>query len=224
VSLAISPFALREAEALQGVASRYKQDGYEVVLRPSGHALPKPLSRFRPDLVARGPHETVIVEVKSRSDLAKERHLAQMARTVERIPGWRFEMVVVNPEVESSVPLDQRSLTKRQILRRLDEAAQLHRDGHGEAASLLAWSALEAALRHRAQVCGVNPEGQSALSLAKSLYSVGEITKRDFEEFSGGLRARNALIHGFRVGRGIRTSLQRLTTMAKELLSESETE
>jgi len=79
-------------------------------------------------------------------------------------------------------------------------------------------------LRHKAQVCGVNPEGQSALSLAKSLYSVGEITKRDCEELSGALRTRNALMHGFRVGRGIRTSVQRLTTMAKELLSGSETE
>jgi len=138
VSLAVSPFAQTQAEALQSVASRYKQDGYEVVLRPSGHALPKPLNRFRPDLVARGPHETVVVEVKSRSDLVKEPHLAQLAQTVEQIPGWRFEMVVVNPEVESSVPLDERSLTKRQILRRLDEAAQLHTDGHAEAASLLA--------------------------------------------------------------------------------------
>ena len=101
MSVAVSPFAQTQAEALQSVASRYKRNGYEVFLQPSGRALPKPLSRFRPDLVARGPHETVVVEVKSRSDLVKKPHLAQLARTVDRIPGWRFEMVVVNPEVES---------------------------------------------------------------------------------------------------------------------------
>ena len=78
-------------------------------------------------------------------------------------------------------------------------------------------------MRHKAQICGVNPEGQSALSLAKALYSVGEITKRDFEELSGALRTRNTLMHGFRVGRSIRTSVQGLTTLAMELLSGSET-
>lgn len=138
MSLGVDTFKQREEETLRSVASRYQEQGYEVVLRPSGDALPKPLSHFRPDLVARGPHETVVVEVKSKSDLVNERGLAQLARTVERIPGWRFELVVANPEMESSIPLDERILTKKQILQRLDEAARVDKEGHPEAALLLA--------------------------------------------------------------------------------------
>lgn len=222
MSLDVSPFRQREEDTLRSVASRYQENGYEVVLRPSAKALPKSLSRFRPDLVARGPHETVVVEVKSRSDLVKERGLAELARTVERIPGWRFELVVANPEMESSIPRDERSLTKRQILRRLDEAARVEKEGHTEAALLLAWSGLEAALRHKARACGINPDGQSCLSLAKALYSIGEITKRYLEELSEALRARNELVHGFQLRRGIRTRVERLGALTKELVSNDE--
>ncbi len=223
MSLATGAFEQIEKETLRKVASRYKDDGYEVVLTPPSHILPKSLRSFRPDLVARGHNETVVVEVKSKFDLVKERGLAQLARSVSEIPGWRFEMIIANPEVESSIPLDERGLTDTQIFERVDEAERLEKEGHGDAAMLLAWSAVEAALREKARACGINSDGQSALSLAKSLYSIGEITKRSLDILIDALRTRNALAHGFHIRRGPRTRVQKLALVIKELLLTDDT-
>jgi hypothetical protein len=222
MSAGISAFEQREEETLQSVASRYREHGYDVVVRPSADKLPQALSHFQPDLIARAAQESVVVEVKSRSSLGNQGDLAQLARTVERIPGWRFELIITNPEMESSVPLDEELLTKRQILQRLEEAAQIEKDGHSEAASLLAWSAVEAALRHKSRSSGINPKGQSALSLAKSLYSVGELTKRSFDDLTGTLHVRNELVHGFRVRRRSHNGVESLGALVRELLSGNE--
>lgn len=219
MSPSVDRFEETEQEAVRAVASRYQKRGYDVVREPAREILPKPLRRFQPDLIARGPHETVVVEVKSRSSLGKDPRLAEFARTVERIPGWRFELVVANPEIESSVPLDERSLTKREILRRLDEAARLEADGHREAALLLAWSAAEAALRHKSRACGIKPDGQSGMSIAKSLYSIGEIAKSTFDDLTDMFHLRNSLVHGFRAERPIQTRIERFETEIKKLVS-----
>ncbi len=147
---------------------------------------------------ARRPGENVFVVVKSRLSLGKEPELADIAKTIGTMPDWQFELVVANPEVELSVPLNEPTLSKKQILKRLDEAERLDRNGHKEAAILLAWSAGETALRQMARACGMKPDGQSATSLAKTLYSLGGISKTAFENLTATLDCRNNLAHGFR--------------------------
>jgi hypothetical protein len=193
----IGPFELTEEQAVRAVAARYQKQGYKAFIEPSANMLPKPLRRFRPDVLARRSGENVFVEVKSRFTLGQESQLADVVKTIETMPGWHFELIVANPEVELSMPLDEPMLPKKQILKRLDEAEALNRNGHKEAAILLAWSAGEAALRHAARACGLKPDGQSAMSLAKTLYSLGGISKRAFESLSAALDCRNNLAHGF---------------------------
>lgn len=52
--------------AIQALAARYRQEGFEVVAEPSASELPDALRPFRPDLLARRGDETVMVEIKTR--------------------------------------------------------------------------------------------------------------------------------------------------------------
>jgi hypothetical protein len=54
-----------EEGRLYDIAEEYKQRGYKVTISPPPNRLPKFLGDFRPDIVAEGPNESVIVEVKS---------------------------------------------------------------------------------------------------------------------------------------------------------------
>jgi REase_AHJR-like len=57
----------REAyrQKLQEIAGEYEARGYEVVVEPGPEKLPEFLAGFHPDLVARGPNESVVIEVKN---------------------------------------------------------------------------------------------------------------------------------------------------------------
>lgn len=61
MSLAIGAFEQIEKETLRKIASRYREQGYEVVLTPPSHIFPESLRSFHLDLVARGHNETVVV-------------------------------------------------------------------------------------------------------------------------------------------------------------------
>ena len=51
-------------QQLQEIAAEYESRGYDVLVEPSPEELPEFLTGFHPDLVARGPNESVVVEVK----------------------------------------------------------------------------------------------------------------------------------------------------------------
>jgi hypothetical protein len=54
----------REAQVIAKVAEDYRRRGYDVDVVPQGPRLPEFLGGFQPDLIARSPSESVVVEVK----------------------------------------------------------------------------------------------------------------------------------------------------------------
>lgn len=60
--------ARNEHELLSEVANQYRSQGYQVFVEPRVEGLPDFLREFRPDLVARGKKENVVVEVKQWGD------------------------------------------------------------------------------------------------------------------------------------------------------------
>ena len=50
---------------LQEIAAEYRAQGYDVRIEPGPEDVPAFLTGFRPDLIARGPHDSVVVEVKA---------------------------------------------------------------------------------------------------------------------------------------------------------------
>ncbi len=65
----------------------------------------------------------------------------------------------------------------------------------------------------------MKPDGQSATSLAKTLYSLGGISKTAFENLTATLDCRNNLAHGFRA-RSPGISVERLGSEIRKILSE----
>lgn len=86
-----------ESRLLLEVADDYKRIGYDVLMHPAGDDLPDFLSGFRLDMIAYGSEENVVVEVKTRQMLAGVGYLPTMADKINTTPGWRLDLVVVNP-------------------------------------------------------------------------------------------------------------------------------
>src|SRR5262245_39560362 len=91
------------ADAIAAVAANYRERGYEVDVEPEGSALPHFLSGFRPDLIARGPADNVVIEVKVGTRTAAAERFREIAERVSDQPGWRFSVVFADPQRPSQV-------------------------------------------------------------------------------------------------------------------------
>src|SRR5438552_414598 len=87
-----------EAQIVARVADDYRRRGYEVQVQPDANALPEFLLDFQPDLIARKPGESVIVEVKVGTRTSVAEQLRGIAERVNQQPGWRFSLVFANPD------------------------------------------------------------------------------------------------------------------------------
>ena len=84
----------RLADIVSEIASEYEGQGYEVKLQPTPADLPDFLKDFRPDLIATGKNETVVVEVKTRDGLRNAHSVAALESALRDRPGWRFELIM----------------------------------------------------------------------------------------------------------------------------------
>ena len=69
-----------EKQRARTLAEEYRSKGYQVIEEPSQEQLPDFLSNYQPDLLIQKGHEGVVVEVKSRSSLAKDSKIRDLAR------------------------------------------------------------------------------------------------------------------------------------------------
>jgi len=83
-------------QKLQEIAAEYQARGYEVLVEPGPEKLPEFLASFRPDLVARGPNESVVVEIKVGTKTAASERFREIAETIQRQPGGRFSLIVID--------------------------------------------------------------------------------------------------------------------------------
>ena len=93
------PSDAMEQETLERVAQRYRDEGYQVVVRPAAEQIPPFIADFEPDLIAIRGNESVIVEIKvNRMDLSSDHQISHLAEIVNSRPGWRLDLVVLEPE------------------------------------------------------------------------------------------------------------------------------
>ena len=71
---------------LRKTAEEYRKKGYEVALESQLDFFPG----FRADLLVRKNDETKVIEVKSRSSLALNPKIGELARIIDSKPGWSF--------------------------------------------------------------------------------------------------------------------------------------
>ncbi len=224
----IRPSVSPEDDHIQAIAQDFESRGYSVVRRPTGADLPGFLDGYRPDLIAVGPTENVVVEIKSFASTADADRFRGVADRVARQPGWRFVLVAPPPR-EGVLPGEQlTSFDASEIRQRLEEAHALQASGHPEAALLLAWAAAEAALRLLAERESIPLRRPDTGTLLRELASEGVVDRDHFRQLSDSWRQRSAVAHGFRPQAAsrpeeMRDALKRLTDVTSELLEEERT-
>lgn len=210
--------ATTERHILQTVGRRYRRQGYTVIVEPRGDDLPPFLARFTPDLIAYNDRESVVVEVKTRRDLPASGDIVDLADAVNGREGWRFDLAMVKPERPSLVPDDAEGLTRQEIVARLGAARDLAQQRQGDAALLLAWSAVEAALRLVAQQQRITLEEEQPAYLIKRLYTLGALSRPEYDVLQHGLEMCNTIAHGFRPARMESSLVGDLADLAEQLL------
>ena len=155
---------------------------------------------FLADLVVRKEGETRVIEVRRRVSLAANPKVRELARIIDSMPGWTFELVLVGEPEKLDSPEGIRSFGYEGILQRIGEAERVLASDIPEAALLLAWSALEATVRSR-----IEEQGQAASDVTTSGFvldqavSLGTISRETYNNLRQTQKYRNAIVHGFGV-------------------------
>ena len=181
---------------IQKTAQEYRRKGYEVSVEPLLDFLPG----FRADLIVRKGDESTVIEVKSRSSLAAEPRINELARIIESKPGWSFELLLVSEPEKLDSPEGAHAFERETILHRIEEADKSLEAGLPEAAFLLAWSACEAAIRALISMQGIMNKNitRPGYILDQAVYT-GVISREEYNHLTTLQRYRNAIIHGFTV-------------------------
>ncbi len=151
---------------------------------------------FPADIIVRERHKTRIIQVKTRSSIAADRRIAELAYTINSLkskPGWTFELILVGEPASRDAPPVDKPLERDKILKRIEQAQKALDSGLPEASLTLALSACEAALR-----ASMADEGRSSSSHALKQARDRRIISWDECINLADLRKQgNAIAHGF---------------------------
>jgi REase_AHJR-like len=199
---------------LYDIAEEYKRRGYSVTVSPSGNRLPKFLSRFRPDIIAQGPDESVVIEIKSADKVRGTEYWKRLSSVLQQHPSWRLELVVNN----NTMRQPPETIHEDVIRRRMQEGQQLTEQGMFAAALLVIWSAVEAAMRLASERHELELPDFRPATVVSRLYSDGLLKREEYDFLVDCMQIRNLVAHGFSNGRLRPTYLKRLQRIALQLL------
>jgi hypothetical protein len=176
-----------ESQALSKIAAELKADGYEVVVNPTGAALPQFLTEFSPDIVAFGPRDNLVVEFSRRGEDSAH-DVSRLTEAVRRQPGWHVRFVRFSPQDDEKLPVST-SADLRAFLQRSGDVGT-----HPEGRFFLLWAALEASAR------AIDPKSlgrpQTPGRVIAELVTRGIVGHDDQIRLNELAKKRNRLIHG----------------------------
>jgi hypothetical protein len=202
------------------LAESYRREGYDVIIEPMPTDLPFELGRYRPDLLVRKEQGGFLIKVKSKADRLSLDELSSVADEVKKHDGWRFLLVTSQDVASEGLPgKDDQAASWDEISNRLDHARRLAETGDSEAAFLILWISLEKLLRIHARQAAIPVERLSPSIMIRQLYSLGELSIRQFDLALECQRTRDQLVHGFPAG-DLSSSTHKLSALLSDLLSE----
>lgn len=207
-----------ERQRARVLAEEYRHRGYEVIEEPSQEQLPEFLSGYHPDLLIRKGDKAIVVEVKSRTSLAKEPQVRELARLLRTKPHWNFELVVVGEEEQLRAPEGAHPFAREDIFRSIEAAERLLELGFAEASLLLAWSAVEATVRLLTEEENIVLDRLTPLYILKQAVMNGVISRDEYGSLTKIMGYRNALVHGFKPNNFDPTLVRELISTAKRLV------
>lgn len=182
---------------IKEIAKDYESRGFKVSINPKQSELPQFLKGFEPDIIAKNDIESVVIEVKTKGNISELKQFESLANTISQKKNWRFELVFTNP-IEQTIHSgfkNELSIDKQKT--RIIEIKQLMQQNHYDAAFLLGWATLEAAIRMKLNYEKSEALNKPTLSIIKTIYSLGHINQHDYKNLEKLNNQRNYLIHGF---------------------------
>ena len=185
-----------EERQTNAVAQEYIGKGYAV----SRDVLLDFFPDFRADLVAEKADEKRVIEVKTASSLRKDPSIHRLRNAVCSKPGWDFVLILVGEREKLASPDGAAPFEREDILLRTAEAKRVLEAGFPEAATLLAWSASESAVRLllREEGVAINRITNSGYTIGRA-FTEGAISWDDSHYLEEVEKYRNSIIHGFTV-------------------------
>jgi hypothetical protein len=183
--------------ALEQAAKSYRDEGYEVIIRPRGDQVPSFAAGFEPELVATRGHEGVIVVIRrNRIELSRDPSVLRLAEIVDAEPGWRLDVAVLEAVTAfEKAALDAAEPSDEQLAQILKTADELNDRGYSPSACVMAWGGLEAVMRrlHDEE----RPYGPTTpIELMQALYSNGFLTREQFDRLREAHEIRDQVVHG----------------------------
>ena len=211
-------------QRLNQVADRYRAQGYNVVVRPGPDDLPDFAKDFKVEIVAKRGDGCVFASAKKDLlDLEADSELPRYAEIIEKEPGWRFDLMVLAPEIQ---PMPEKKEAKEpseeETRRALEDVERMLQAGFVGQALIAAWAVLETAMRRRLQADGEEAGwGSSPQTMLNELYSGGVLKTSVFRRLQGLFQTRSAIVHGFTTPVIENSAVQFVVEIARELLDES---
>ncbi|MEB3312237.1 MAG: hypothetical protein VKJ02_18580 [Snowella sp.] len=189
---------LEKSKLLLKLVDDYRNQGYEVVLKPNPEQLPDFLKNYHPDLLLSRGNETVVVELASRFsfDSSSSEYFRSLAKVIKQHPHWRFELVMTNPEETANISTEN-WLQADEIHLRLPQIKSIAQHNL-EAAIVYAWSLIEATLRLIAKQENLSLKRLDPFYLVKLLVMEGVIDRYEYKLLMKALSLRNAIAHGLK--------------------------
>lgn len=203
-----------ERHVAQKTAEKLRSEGRDVSTQVPLDFFPG----FRADLIVRESGKTRIIEVKTRSSIAADRRISELAYIINSKPGWTFELILVGDPPSRNAPFEDTPSDRQKILKRIEQARKALESGLPEAALMLALSACEAALR-----ASMADEGRSSSSASYALNQALNRRIISWEECTNlaDLRKqRDAITHGFTHDTPGQDAITRLIETARRLTTE----
>lgn len=180
-----------ERRVLELLRQQYEDEGYEFRVRPEAESLPDFMEDYVPDAIAVKGQMGVAIEVKGRRMLSTERRLREVGKRFRDQRDWQLRVVYAD-EFETGLP---GTSGEPEIRIDLGSAENLLGMNETRAALVMAWSALEAAVRLIARRTGEKPP-RNAREAIEALEHLGILPFESADELRRNYGLRSQVVHG----------------------------
>lgn len=216
----------RERDKVQELAREYREKGYRVLIEPKKVDLPHFLKNmnYRPDLIALSETGNLIFEVKSSTTVQKVKEFARVADLIREHEGWDFVFVMTNPKEKQEREIGAQIPSIKDACQYISKAKRLlevdRNDEFSDAAFLLAWSAMEAAIRYAlAEIYGQKDQ-KKVISLIRDSVMYGIVSREDGKYLDSLLSIRNRIAHGYSSQEVMKKEVNELIELVNRTIAE----
>jgi uncharacterized protein YutE (UPF0331/DUF86 family) len=217
---------IRQAEhnKIRQIAKNYQENGYKVIIEPRGFDIPEFIENYQPDIIASNEKETVVIEIKMRSDFSTIDRLRDVADAINKKENWRFELIVTGIKQENKTDNDKSNidLDISEIEKSIKEVKIIVKQGLYSAAFILCWANLESLSRQLLLDDKKNLKNKTPLVLIKTLFAFGYLNRTEYESLKKLFMLRNQIVHGYKAINLDLKSVERLIKITESLIREKQ--